>query len=108
MPANPNTAFTLQGGERKVIILENAPITTPTPTPPTTTPPNTPESTPTPTPTATPSPTPINTDEFEIDDVDPAFGPETGEGDFLFMIAAFLVVAGIALVAIKRKLILHK
>ncbi len=110
MPANPNTAFTLQGGERKAIILENAPVTTPTPTPPTTTPPDTPETTPTPTvtPSPSPTPTPINTDEFEIDDVDPAFGPETGEGDILFMIAAFLIVAGVALVAIRRKLILHK
>jgi len=113
MPTNPNTTFELGGGEYKVIILENDPVTTtptPTPTPPT----NPPESTPTPTPTATATPvptatpTPIETDVFDIEDVDPAFGPETGEGDILFILAGLFVLLGAALLIIRKKLILKK
>ena len=112
MPTNPNTTFTLAGGEYKVIILENDPTpttSTPTPTPPTnppeSTPPTTPSATPTSTPTATP--TPIETDEFEIEDVDPAFGPETGEGTTLLIFAGLFVLLGVALLVVRKKLI-HK
>ena len=99
----------LSGGALTELFL-NRRITTPTPTPPTnppeSTPPPTPSPTPTPTPTATP--TPINTDELIIEDVDPAFGPETGEGDTLFITIGILLLIGAALMVVRRKVIHHK
>ena len=44
--------------------------------------------------TPTPTPTPINTDELTIDDVDPAYGPETGEGDALFITIGDITLVG--------------
>ena len=56
--------------------------------------------------TPTPTPTPINTDELTIDDVDPAYGPETGEGDALFITIGILLLLGVALIIIRKKAIL--
>ena len=72
--------------------------------------PEAPESTPTPSPTPSPSPTPtpIVTDEFVIEDVAPAYGPETGEGDILFIIMGALLIAGSALFVLRKKVIVSK
>lgn len=99
---------TLSPGEYKVVLLYNRRIPTPTPTPPTNPPESTPTPTPTPTPVPTPTPTPVNTDVIEIDDVDPAFGPETGEGDTLFIAIGILLLLASGLFLLRKKLILNK
>jgi LPXTG-motif cell wall-anchored protein len=96
-------------GENKVIILENDfTRTTPTPTPPTNPPESTPSPTPTVTPTPSPTPTPIESDEFIIEDTDPAFGPETGEGDALFIAIGVLVLLAGVLFAIRKRFIVNQ
>ena len=99
----------LNNAQRKVVLVYNRQITTPTPTPTT---PDTPETTPTPTPSPTPTPTatptPITTDELIIDDVDPAFGPETGEGDVLFISIGIMLILGTGLFILRKRLMLKK
>ena len=108
-----STNVTLNPGARaEVVIYNNGP------TPTTTTPVNPPETTitpspsptpsPTPTPVPTATPTPINTDEVEIADVDPAFGPETGEGDGLFMTIGILLLMAATLFVIRKKAVLKR
>ena len=113
LPADTETTVYLAPGStlekaREVVIIENE-GPTPTPTPPT----NPPESTPTPTPSPTPTPvptatpTPVNTEEITIEDVDPAFGPETGEGSGLFMTIGILLLMASALFIIRKKAVIR-
>ena len=97
---------TLDGGRQVVIIENEGPptTTTPPPVPRGNTPTPTPSPTPTPVPTATP--TPVNTEEITIEDVDPAFGPETGEGSGLFMTIGILLLMASALFIIRKKAVL--
>jgi LPXTG-motif cell wall-anchored protein len=100
---------TITDGERRVVIVYNRSITTPTPTPTT---PDTPETTPTPTPSPTPTPTatptPITTDELIIEEVDPAYGPETGEGDILFISIGAMLLLAAGLFILRKRLMLNK
>lgn len=101
--------ITLSIGEDGLIrVYNDGPTVTPTPptNPPESTPTPTPSPTPTPVPTATP--TPITTEVVEIADVDPAFGPETGEGDGLFMTIGILLLMAAALFMIRKKAVLKR
>ncbi len=112
LPANTSTTVTVPAGEQVVIVLYNSPTTT-TPPPeiliiPPPPVPAAPEAIPTPTPTPSPTPTPIVTDEFVIEDVAPAYGPETGEGDILFILMGAFLLAGSALFVLRKKVIVNK
>ncbi len=98
-PTDTTTNAVVQSGIRTEVVVYNDPV--PTPTPPTTTP-NTPESTPEPT------PTPIPDDELIIEDEDPAFGPETGEGDELYLGAGLLLFLGLALLLFRKKVAIKR
>lgn len=99
LPDNPNTTFTLDGGEHQVVVVENVRIT-PTPTPTTT---YRPRSTPTPVITATP--TPIPSGDITIEEEDTPYGPETGEGDMLFIGIGALLLLALVLLVIRKKLV---
>jgi LPXTG-motif cell wall-anchored protein len=112
LPADTTTTVTVPVGEQVVLVLYNTPTaTTPPPEivvippPPV---PAAPEASPTPTPSPSPTPTPIVTDEFVIEDVAPAYGPETGEGDILFILMGVLFLAGSALFVLRKKVIVNK
>ena len=106
-----STFVELEVGESKVVTIYNDSTTTTappiilTPEPP----PFGPEATPTPTPTPVPTatPTPIASDELTIEDVDPAFGPETGEGDGLFMTIGILLLMAAALFVIRKRTVIR-
>ena len=91
--------FTVYAGQRAEIAFYNTPITTRTPTP-------TPTDTPVPTPT--PTPTPIPEEEFIIEDEAIPFGAETGENDTLYIVMGLLLLLALALLLIRRKLVLKK
>ncbi len=99
---------TISEGENEVLVVyNNGPTPTPT-TPPTENPEATPTPSPSPTPTPEPTPTasPIESDELIIEDVDPAFGPETGEGDALFITIGLLLLIGAGLFVIRKKVLI--
>ena len=91
---NGETAVSdLRVAERRTVIAFNGIVIVPPPPP--AAPENLVVAAPPATPTPSPTPTPINTDELIIDDVDPAYGPETGEGDTLFITIGILILLGV-------------
>jgi LPXTG-motif cell wall-anchored protein len=45
---------------------------------------------------------------YIIEDVAPAYGPETGVGDFLFIAMGILVLSGLALFIFRKKLVFNR
>lgn len=103
MPSTNTTSVTLLPGTKEVVVIDNEAITTkPTPKP---TPTSTSSTTETPEVTATP--TPVPSDEVTIDEEDPAYGPDTGEGTTLFITIGALLLIAVALFIVRKKLV-HK
>jgi LPXTG-motif cell wall-anchored protein len=111
LPSNTSTSATVSPGEQVVLVIYNA-STAPAPPPEVLVIPPEPAAlaaeTATPTPSPSPTPTPVETEEFVIEDVAPAFGPETGEGDILFILMGVLLLAGSTLFVLRKKVILNK
>ncbi len=105
--------ITIDPGESAGIVLFNdgpsrnrGTVITPEPVP--AGPESTPSPSPTPTPAPTPTATPIEGDELIIEDVDPAFGPETGEGDALFITIGILLLMGCVLFVLRKRFTTHQ